>query len=269
MVFDTHTHAYFSDLRNREDEILANMSASGVDFAVQIGCDAPTSEEAVALAGRHPDRYRATVGLHPTEAQDLDSDRLDAEIAKLREVALSHRGTVVGVGETGWDFFHLSKDPAVATVQKSRQKSAFEAQIGLAAELELPLIIHTRDSSDAVLKTFAAHPVSRAVIHCYSENPDFARRMMEICPGVMFGFSGILTYKSAKNVQETAAMLPLDRILVETDAPFLAPDPVRGTVNESANVRHVLEKLKTLRGESGDEVERTIWENSVRFYGIK
>ena len=112
------------------------------------------------------------------------------------------------------------------------------------------------------------HDISRAVIHCYSEDPEFARTLMDLSDGIYFAFGGILTYKNAPKVQETAQMLPLNRILLETDAPFLSPQAVRGSVNEPANTRYILEKLIELRTESPQEVERVVYENSKRFYGI-
>ena len=111
--------------------------------------------------------------------------------------------------------------------------------------------------------------INRAVIHCYSEDPEFAQRLMEFSDEIYFAFGGILTYKKSEQVQATAQMLPLNRILLETDAPFLSPQAVRGTVNEPSNTRYVLEKLIELRTESAEEIERVVYENSLRFYSIK
>jgi TatD DNase family protein len=113
------------------------------------------------------------------------------------------------------------------------------------------------------------HDINRAVIHCYSENPAFAQRLMDFSPEIYFAFGGILTYKKSEEVQATAMMLPLNRILLETDAPFLSPQPVRGQVCEPAYTRHTLDKLVELRTEGKEEIERVIYENSLRFYGIR
>ena len=269
MVFDTHVHAYFEQLAEREDDVLRNMDALGVRFAVQIGCDAESSRKAVALAKRHPDRYRATVGLHPGEAQGMEFSRIEQEIREIRTLLETERDSIVAIGETGWDFYRLSENPETATLEKERERAAFAAQISLSEEFGLPLVIHTRNSGEATLGTIAEFGIRNAVIHCFSEDLGFAERAMALSEGIRFGFSGILTYKSAKNVHETARNVPLGRILVETDAPFLAPEPVRGTVNESANVRHVLERLKTLRPEPPEEVEKRVWENSLEFYGLE
>ena len=127
---------------------------------------------------------------------------------------------------------------------------------------------HARDARDATADFMIAHGINRAVIHCYSEDPAFAQRLLDFSPEIYFAFGGILTYKKSEQVQETAQMLPLSRILLETDAPFLSPQAVRGTVNEPANTRYILEKLIELRTESAEEIERVVYENSLRFYGI-
>lgn len=268
MIIDTHTHAYFDELASREGEIISNMDAMDVRFAVQIGCDAESSVKAVELAKRHPDRYRATVGLHPGEAQNMDDAKVESELSGIRKLLEENRELVVAIGETGWDFYRLSSDPEVRGIEIGRERKAFSAQAEMAKEFGLPLVIHTRNSGDALLESIREFGIRKAVIHCFSEDLTFARKAMELSDGIVFGFSGILTYKSAKNLHEAARELPLDRILIETDAPFLAPEPVRGTTNESANTRHVLERLKTYRTESGEEVERTVFENSLRFYGM-
>ena len=146
MIFDTHTHAYFDELAEKEDGVLANMLEKGVRFAVQIGCDAKSSEKAVALAKRHPDTYRATVGLHPGEAQNMSAEEVDAELSAIRELLVRERGHVVAIGETGWDFYRLSDDPTVKEREIANQRTAFAYQIALAKEFGLPLVIHTRNS---------------------------------------------------------------------------------------------------------------------------
>lgn len=153
MIFDTHTHAYFDDLAMKEGEILSNMEGMGVRFAVQIGCDAESSAQAVGLAKRHPDRYRATVGLHPGEAQSMDDAKIDAELAAIRKILEENRDTVVAIGETGWDFYRLSDDPEVRKTEIERERKAFAAQAALAKEFGLPLVIHTRNSGDALLES--------------------------------------------------------------------------------------------------------------------
>lgn len=269
MIIDTHTHAYFEELAEKECEVLSNMEKSGVALAVQIGCDVESSAKAVALAKRHPDVYRATVGLHPGEAQNMSFEQVRSQLEGIREILETERGAVVAIGETGWDFYRLSENPSERSRELENQRTAFEYQAALAKEFDLPLVIHTRNSGQALLESLREFSIGRAVVHCFSEDLAFAKEAMAISDGIYFGFSGILTYKSAKNLHEAAREIPLDRILVETDAPFLAPEPVRGTVNESANARHVLERLKTYRSEPGEEVERKVYENSLAFYRLQ
>ena len=129
-------------------------------------------------------------------------------------------------------------------------------------------MIHTRDARDETRDFIIENKISRAVMHCYSEDPDMARDLLQFSDEIYFSFSGILTYKNAQKIQETAKILPLDRILVETDAPFLAPQPVRGQICEPAFVRYTLEKLIELRSESPEEIEEQVYANSKRFFGI-
>lgn len=156
-----------------------------------------------------------------------------------------------------------------ALEQIENQKRWWLAQWELAKRYDLPLVIHTRDARDATLEFMIQNGINRAVIHCYSEDPEFAQRLMDFSDEIYFAFGGILTYKKSEQVQATTQMLPLNRILLETDAPFLSPQAVRGTVNEPSNTRYVLEKLIELRTESAEEIERVVYENSLRFYRIK
>lgn len=160
---------------------------------------------------------------------------------------------------------HLSEK---AKNQIANQQAWWIMQWELACRYNLPLVIHTRDARDDTLIFMKENSITRCVMHCFSEDWDFAKELIEFSDEIYFSFSGILTYKNASKIQEAASKIPLDRILIETDSPFLAPQPVRGTVNEPANTRHVFEKLCELRGESREEIERTVYENSLRFYGL-
>jgi TatD DNase family protein len=160
---------------------------------------------------------------------------------------------------------HLSEK---AKMQIENQKAWWLVQWELAEKYDLPLVIHTRDARDATLEFMREHGIDRCVMHCFSEDWDFARTLLDFSDDIYFSFSGIVTYKNALSIQEAAKNIPLDRILVETDAPFLAPQPVRGQINEPAYTRHVLEKIAELRGVPTDEIEDVIYENSLRFYSI-
>jgi TatD DNase family protein len=197
---------------------------------------------------------------------------------------LENREYIVAIGETGFDHHYLDGTEEIdgrrqeidwdnisekAKKQMENQKKWWLAQWELAKRYDLPLVIHTRDARDDTAEFMVEHGIDRAVIHCYSENPAFAQRLMDFSDEIYFAFGGILTYKKSEEVQATAQMLPLDRILLETDAPFLAPQPVRGQVCEPAYTRYTLDKLVELRTESREEIEHVVYENSLRFYGIR
>ena len=261
----------------RIDDIVENMSQKGVTRAVQIGCDIETSTQAIALAHRFPGIFYATVGHHPETAQDKSGDF----ISDFERLVAENRDVVVAIGETGFDHHYLDGTDRGNIVidmdalsprafeQIENQKRWWTLQWKLAKRYNLPLVIHTRDARDATADFMIENGINRAVIHCYSEDPEFAQRLMEFSDEIYFAFGGILTYKKSEQVQATAQMLPLNRILIETDAPFLSPQAVRGTVNEPSNTRYVLEKLIELRTESAEEIEQVVYENSLRFYGIK
>ena len=216
-----------------------------------------------------------------TVSQDDSFTEAETILTKLEKLIQDNRDIVVAVGETGFDHHYLDGTEGgtkivdmdnlseKAVQQIENQKHWWLAQWELAQKHDLPLVIHTRDARDATADFMIENGINRAVIHCYSENPAFAQRLMDFSDEIYFAFGGILTYKKSEDVQATAKMLPLNRILLETDAPFLAPQAVRGQVCEPAYTRYTLDRLVELRTESAEEVERVVYENSLRFYGIK
>jgi TatD DNase family protein len=195
---------------------------------------------------------------------------------------------VVAVGECGFDFHYLDGiSPEIseqlkqnphrfaellskgALEQIENQKYWWLEQWKLAQRYNLPLIIHTRDAREATLDFMQENNINRCVMHCFSEDSEFACELLEFSDEIYFSFSGILTYKKSEKIQEAAKNIPLSRILVETDAPFLAPQTVRGQVNEPANTRYTLEKLAELRGVQVGDIEDRVYENSLRFYGLE
>jgi TatD DNase family protein len=269
MIFDTHCHGYWKGLDHRWDEVRRNMLSNGVLRSVQVGTDLEKSKEALTLARTYRADTWCTAGLHPTECQDLDPDSAQELTGQLGILVGANRDKMVAVGETGLDYYHLTRGKE--TKQKQTQRSFFGRHANLAHRLDLPLVIHTRDAAADTLSLVKEHGIKRAVIHCFSEDPAFAFELMKWSNEIYFSFSGILTYKNALPIQETARVLPLDRILVETDAPFLVPQTVRNayTVNEPAFTRHTMDFLKTLRSEPGELVEKTVWDNSNAFFRIE
>lgn len=266
MLFDTHTHAYFPELSVREDEVVENMRVNNIRFAAQIGCDVESTEAAIALTRKYPDVYRATVGYHPSETQNHTLQEAKVNITRLEQLLAEHREYIVAIGEIGLDYYHL--DTERIEEQKHVQFEVFRRMSELANSQNLPAIIHTRNAREDTLRLIREFDLKKCIIHCFSEDFEFARELMDFSDEVYFSFSGILTYSKALAIQNTASRIPLDRILIETDAPFLSPQAVRGTINESANVRYVLEKLQNLRNENAAEIEKQVYENSLRVYGI-
>ncbi|NLT67738.1 MAG: TatD family hydrolase [Acidobacteria bacterium] len=267
MIFDTHCHAYWDSLERRQDEVFRNMTEADVRRSVQIGTDLETSRKALDLARSRGEGVWCTAGMHPTGCQDLPPDSAGEIAEALENLIGANRDKIVAVGETGLDYYHLT--PGRESGQIRTQKAFFREQAALAIRLDLPLVIHTRNAPD-MIDLMRQAGVSRAVIHCFSENYRFAQELLSWSSEVCFSFSGILTYRNALPVRETARLLPLDRILVETDSPFLVPQIVRDrySVNEPAFTRHVMDVLKTVRDEPDDLVEQIVWENSNRFYGL-
>jgi TatD DNase family protein len=235
-------------------------------MAVQIGCDEETSKKAISLSEMYPEVFRATVGIHPVTAQELDIGVSTHIQSALEHLISNHRECVVGIGETGFDHHYL--DHTREQQQKKQQSDWWEWHKFLAKQYHLPMVIHSRDAREKTREMLACSRDLRVVMHCFSEDWEFAHTLLQLPLEIFFSFSGIVTYKNAKGIQEAAKHIPLDRILIETDSPFLAPDPLRGTVNEPANTRYVYEKLCTLRTESPENILTTLYQNSQYFYGL-
>ena len=201
-------------------------------------------------------------------------------LSEFEKMISENRDLVVAIGECGLDFHYLDgaddgKTPMYfsqisekAIWQIQNQKFYWLAQWKLAQKYHFPLVIHTRDARDATLDFMKKFDINRLVMHCFSENPAMARELLDFSDEIYFSFSGIVTYKKSLEIQETAKIVPLDRILVETDAPFLAPQPVRGTTNHPANTRYNLEKIFELSSENNAQIEAQIFENSKKFYAL-
>ncbi|ACO75676.1 TatD family hydrolase [Laribacter hongkongensis] len=251
MLIDSHCHLNFPDLAGRIDEVKASMREKGVERAVVISVNVPDYPAVRALALAH-EEFWATVGVHPDveDGPDMDEDFLVAEAAHPK---------IIGIGETGLDYHWCKGD-------LEWQRERFRRHIRAARRAGVPLVIHTREAADDTLAVMreAGADAAGGVMHCFTENWDVARAALDL--GFYLSFSGILTFKNARQVQEVAAKAPLDRILVETDSPYLAPVPYRGKQNEPAYTRFVAEYLATLRGLSYDEVAAMTTANFFRLF---
>ena len=238
-LVDSHCHLDFDDYRERIPEVLANMAAAGVSHALCISVTLTDFPRVLALAERHPNLY-ATVGVHPDYPDE-------SEVRAEELVRLADHPKIVAIGETGLDYYRLSGD-----LEWQRQR--FRAHIRAARACGKPLVIHTRSAAEDTLRIMREEGAGEAggVMHCFTETLEVARAAVEL--GFFVSFSGILTFKNAASLREVAKALPLDRILVETDSPYLAPVPHRGKTNEPAYVRHVAEAIAAIRGLSLEAV---------------
>ncbi|MBU1365186.1 MAG: TatD family hydrolase [Gammaproteobacteria bacterium] len=246
MLVDSHCHLDFPDLAKRMPEVLQRMQENQVDLAVCIGVNLEDFPQVIALAEQHAQLY-ATVGVHPeyTDVEEPDEDRL---------LALAAHPKVIAIGETGLDYYWQKDQP-------EWQRDRFRTHIRAAKRCGKPLVVHTRDSASdtlRVLKEEGADAVG-GVMHCFTENWDIACRALDL--GFYLSFSGIVTFKNATIVKEVAQKCPLDRLLVETDSPYLAPAPYRGKPNEPAYVKYVAEEVARLRGLTVDAVHEATTEN--------
>ncbi len=253
MLFDTHAH--YDDERFDEDreQLLASLPEAGVGLVVNPGITVETSRMAVAMARRYAHMY-AAVGIHPENCHDF----VPQQIEELRRLAQEEK--VVAIGEIGLDYYWPENPP------RPLQQQAFRAQLALAQELDLPVIVHDREAHGDTLEIVREFPHVRGVLHCYSGSPEMAQELLKM--GWYLGFDGPITFKNARRAPEVAAVTPPERMLIETDAPYLTPAPYRGKRNDSTYVRLVAEKLAQWKGISAEEMERITWENGRRFFGI-
>lgn len=254
MIFDSHAHYDDTAFDEDRDELLASLKENGIGYAVDIGADMESSYKAVELAQKYPFIY-AAVGLHPDAAEECTQENM----LKLKEMALNDR--VKAIGEIGLDY-HYQPD------KKVQQKICFEAHIDLAKNLGLPIVVHSReaakDTMDIIKSTDAASV--GGVIHCFSYSKEMAGEYADM--GFYIGIGGVLTFNNAKKLKEAAEYIPLDRILLETDCPYLSPVPNRGKRNSSLNLPYVVKALAEIKGISEREVVSVTCGNALKMYKI-
>ncbi len=253
MFFDTHAHLNDDRLYEQRHEVLSRAREAGVVRIVNIGYDLESSQRAVSLAGEDP-MCQAAVGLHPHDATTF-SGKLAGELMEL-----ARQPGVVAYGEIGLDY-HYDNSP------RDVQREVMIRQLAMANELELPVIIHNRESHGDMLGILQAHPpAAGGVMHCFSGSYEFARECVRL--GLYISFAGPVTFKNAPRQQHAVEGVPNDRIMVETDCPYLSPEPRRGRVNEPANVRYVAEKIAEIKGLPLDEMAPILLENANRFFRL-
>ena len=252
MYFDTHAH--YDDRAFDADRfaLLEAVHAEGVDWILDPGCDLRSSRAALALAERFPFVY-AAVGVHPEELADSTPEAL-AEIAELAE-----HPKCLAIGEIGLDYYWDAE-------HKTEQQLLFRQQLSLARELDKPVIVHDREAHGDCLAIVKEFPGLRGVFHCFSGSAKMAKELIK--DGWYLGFDGPITYKNARRALEVLAVCPIERILIETDSPYLSPVPNRGKRNDSRNLRYIVRCIAEQLGRSEEEIAALTCENGRRVFGL-
>ena len=254
MLFDTHAHVNDPAFDADREELLQSLPEQDIAYMMNVGCCLESSRDCVALAQKYPYIY-ASVGSHPDSADEVN----DAVLEEYRKLCKLNP-KVKAIGEIGLDYYYED-------IPRDVQKKAFTMQLELARELKMPVIVHERDSHEDGLSIVRQFPDVTGVFHCYSGSAEMAQQLVKL--GWYIGFTGVLTFKNARKAIETAQAIPLDRIVIETDCPFMAPEPFRGKRNDPGKVFRMAEKLAELRGISVEEARRITLENGKRLYRIE
>lgn len=254
MLFDTHAHVNDPAFDDDRDTMLASLPQQGIQYMLNVGCCLQSSRDCVALAQKYPYIY-ASVGSHPDSADEVDDTVLE-EYRKLCKL----NPKVKAIGEIGLDYYYED-------IPRDVQKKAFIMQMELARELKMPVIVHERDAHEDGFSIVRQFPDVTGVFHCYSGSAEMAQQLVKL--GWYIGFTGVLTFKNARKAIEAAQAIPLDRIVIETDCPFMAPEPFRGKRNDPGKVFRMAQKLAELRDISVEEAQRITLENGKRLYRIE
>jgi TatD DNase family protein len=256
MIFDTHCHLNSEELYNNIDEVITSAKVVGVDKFLVVGWDIKSSYLAIELANKYPEIY-AAIGVHPTDIDGVTDEDFDKLMTHVNDPK------VVAIGEIGLDY-HWVKDPE----QREKQKQWFIKQINVANLYKKPISIHNREAFGDCLAILKEHkPLYGGVMHCYSGSVELLKDVLDL--GLYIGLDGPLTFTNAKTPKEVCEVVPLDRLVVETDSPYLAPHPLRGTVNEPKNIALVIDEIARLKEESKKHIIDVLYKNSCRLFGIE
>ena len=253
MLFDTHAHLNDPAFDEDRAELMAGLAAKGIGYVMNAGCSLESSTDIIQMAEKYPWLY-GSVGSHPDSADEVNEEVIEA----YRQMAKHEK--VKAIGEIGLDYYYED-------IPREIQKNAFRMQMALANELDMPVIIHEREAHDDGMRIVKEFPKVKGVFHCYSGSAEMARQLVNM--GWYIGFTGVLTFKNARKAVETAAAIPLDRIVLETDCPFMAPEPFRGKRNDPGYLPKMAEKLAEIRGISVEEAVKITTENAKRLYRIE
>lgn len=248
-IFDSHAHYDDDRFDPDREELISGLFSGPVEYIINPACDLASCQKVLQLAHTFP-RFYAAVGIHPHSASEAEKD-LEQTLARL-----ATDPKVVAIGEIGLDY-HYDFSP------RPKQLEVFSRQLALAKQLELPAIIHSREATADVLALLDAHRPT-GVVHCFSGSAETAKELLEM--GYYIGFTGSVTFKNARKLVEAAAIIPDDRLLIETDAPYMAPEPYRGRRNDSSLIPAIAMRLAEIRGTTSDEILRITRENALRLF---
>ena len=252
MLFDTHAHMNDPAFDADREEVLLSLAGKGVGAMLNVGCCLDSSKDCIAMAEKYPFVY-ASVGSHPDSADEVNEEVIEAYCR------MAQHPKVMAIGEIGLDYYY-------ETIPREVQQKAFRMQMALAKELGMPVIVHERNAHDDGMRIVKEFKGVTGVFHCYSGSAEMARQLVDM--GWYIGFTGVLTFKNARKAVETAERIPLERIVLETDCPFMAPEPHRGKRNDPGFLPYMAQRLADIRGISQEEVERITTENAKRLYRI-
>lgn len=253
MLFDTHAHYDDPRFDGIRDDLLATMPGKGVKYITNIGTDLATSRATLELTRKYPFVYGAA-GFHPHEAKSMTDEALDEIVSMLGD------GKIRAMGEIGLDYYYDLSERDV-------QRAAFARQLEIAKELDVPVVIHEREACADMLDILSASGVRRGVVHCFGGSRETAKILLDM--GFYISFTGVITFKNARKAYEVVPYIPSDRIMAETDCPYLTPVPFRGETNHSGYLKYTVEKIAEMRGISFEEAAAMTFGNALAFYGIK
>ena len=258
--FDSHAHYYderfIEECTEGVDSLIGTLLNSSVSYIVNVATSPDSCREAIEQARRYRNMYTA-LGIHPSDTRFLSD--MDSELAFVRELIRSPESKCVALGEIGLDYHYPDTD-------KDKQMAYFDAQMQLARELDIPVVIHDREAHGDIMDVIRRHEGVRGVLHSFSGSKEMAEELIKL--GYYISFSGTLTFTNARKPREVAAVIPHDRVLIETDCPYLAPHPLRGTLNHSGNLQYTCAVLASVWGISPEECAGITEENAKRFFNI-
>lgn len=255
MIFDSHAHYDREEFDEDREELLTHMKEKGIGAIVNVGASMTSTAGSVELAHKYENIY-ASAGVHPCDTYELtEQDMLTLE-------KYTTDSKVVAVGEIGLDYHYPDTN-------KELQEKWFTRQLDMAVRTKLPVIIHSRDAANDTMNIMKKYQgkLTGGVIHCYSYSADMAKEYVKM--GYYIGIGGVLTFKNGKKLKETAQEIPIERIVLETDCPYLSPEPNRGQRNDSTNIKYVVKVLADIKGMSEEEIESITFENALRLYGME